>query len=172
MYKQIYIEEPWLTTDRFRSEYNRFNSPSNYLCMMSPYALDSPLWVNLYDVFFSVWVPYSQKGVDGGSNWRARTRETEVRLDGWCEGGGCATNRKEWRALVHITEWVLRGHFCLTLCSSDRPPVLWWLSPGEGRDAVTWCGWDKLKGAKIGPTLNELYSDSDSNNFMIFISKI
>ena len=35
-------------------------------------------------------------------------RETEVRLDGWCEGdlrqqrndgGGCS---KEWRALVHV----------------------------------------------------------------------
>ena len=22
--------------------------------------------------------------------------------------------------------------------------MLWWLSHGEGRDAVTWCGWDKL----------------------------
>ena len=28
---------------------------------------------------------------------------------------------------------------------SDRPPVLWWLSPREGRDAVTWCGWDNCK---------------------------
>ena len=27
---------------------------------------------------------------------------------------------------------------------SDCHPVFWWLSPGEGRDAVTWCGWDKL----------------------------
>ena len=48
--------------------------------------------------------------VDGGSNRRAGTRETEVRLDGWCEGslgqqrnddGGCATMlsgelTKEW----------------------------------------------------------------------------
>ena len=23
--------------------------------------------------------------------------------------------------------------------------MLWWLSHGEGRDTVTWCGWDKLK---------------------------
>ena len=56
---QIYIEEPWLTSDsltsdRFRSE-PRFNSPFNYLCMMTRYTLDSPLWVNLYQVFFSVW---------------------------------------------------------------------------------------------------------------------
>ena len=42
-------------------------------------------------------------GVDGGSKWRACTRETEVRLDGWCEGslgqqrndgGGCASMRE------------------------------------------------------------------------------
>ena len=32
-------------------------------------------------------VPYGQKGVDGGSKWNAGTRETEVGLDGWCEGG-------------------------------------------------------------------------------------
>ena len=32
-------------------------------------------------------VPYGQKGVDGRSLWRTGTRETEVRLDGWCEGG-------------------------------------------------------------------------------------
>ena len=45
------------------------------------------------------------------SAWRTGTRETEVRLDGWCEGGlgqqksdggGCATDRKEWIALVHM----------------------------------------------------------------------
>ena len=27
---------------------------------------------------------------------------------------------------------------------SVHPPILWWLSHGEGRDAITWCGWDKL----------------------------
>ena len=27
---------------------------------------------------------------------------------------------------------------------SDRPPVLWWLSPREEWDAVTLCCWDKL----------------------------
>ena len=32
-------------------------------------------------------VPYGQKGVDGRSQWRTGTRETEVRLDGRCEGG-------------------------------------------------------------------------------------
>ena len=26
-----------------------------------------------------------QKGVDGRSRWRTGIRETEVRLDGWCE---------------------------------------------------------------------------------------
>ena len=28
-----------------------------------------------------------QYGVDGRSQWRTGTRETEVCLDGWCEGG-------------------------------------------------------------------------------------
>ena len=50
--------------------------------------------------------------VSGG---RVRGRpKTEVRLDGWCEGGlrqqrndveaarQCAKDRKEWRALVHM----------------------------------------------------------------------
>ena len=45
-------------------------------------------------------IPYSQKGVDGRSQWGTGTRETEVRLDGFCEsglmqqrndGGDCAT---------------------------------------------------------------------------------
>ena len=34
----------------------------------------------------NVLVPYGQKGVDGGSKYRAGTRETQVRQDGWCEG--------------------------------------------------------------------------------------
>ena len=43
-----------------------------------------------------------QTGVNGGSKWRAGTIKTEVRLDGWCEGGlgqqrndggGCAVMR-------------------------------------------------------------------------------
>ena len=57
------------------------------------------------------WLPYGQKGVDGRSQWGTGTRETEVRLDGRCEGGlrqqkndggGCARDLKEWRALVHM----------------------------------------------------------------------
>ena len=32
-------------------------------------------------------VPYGQKGVDGRSQWMTGARETEVRLDRWCEGG-------------------------------------------------------------------------------------
>ena len=32
-------------------------------------------------------VSYGQMGVDGGSKWKAGTRETKVRLDRWCEGG-------------------------------------------------------------------------------------
>ena len=46
---------------------------------------------------------YGQKGVDGRSKWRTGTWETEVSLDGYCEGGlrqqrndggGCATMRE------------------------------------------------------------------------------
>ena len=52
-----------------------------------------------------------KNGVDGRNQWGTGTRETKVRLDGWCEGGlrqqrnnggGCAKDRKEWRALVHM----------------------------------------------------------------------
>ena len=48
-------------------------------------------------------LPYGQKSVDGRSQWGTDTRETEVRLDGWCEGdlrqqrndgGGSATMRE------------------------------------------------------------------------------
>ena len=58
MYIQIYIEEPWLTSDsltsdRLRSE-SRFNSPPNDLFMTTRYTQDSPLWANSYYVFFSV----------------------------------------------------------------------------------------------------------------------
>ena len=60
----------------------------------------------------------------------------------------CAKDRKEWRALVHMKLNELHAAIFAWHCVlSDCPPVLWWLSPGEGRDAVTWCGWDKqLKG--------------------------
>ena len=48
------------------------------------------------------WVLYGQKGVDGGSKWRAGTRETEVRLDGWCTGGlGQQRNDGEGCASIH-----------------------------------------------------------------------
>ena len=57
---------------------------------------------------------YAQKSVDGRSQWRTGTSETEVRLDEWCEGGlrhrgmtveaarQCAKDRKQWRALVYM----------------------------------------------------------------------
>ena len=53
-------------------------------------------------------------GVIGRSKWKTSTRETEVRLDGWCEvalcnrrmtveaARQCAKDRKEWRALLHM----------------------------------------------------------------------
>ena len=95
-------------------------------------------------------IPYGQKGVDRGSMWMAGPRENEVGVDGWCEGGlgqqkndggGRASMRERSERVespgTYITELVSRGHFCLALCFSARPPVLWWLSPGEGWDAVT-----------------------------------
>ena len=54
------------------------------------------------------------EGVDCRNQLGKGTRETEVRLDGWCEGGHrqqrndggcCATmreNRREWRTLVYM----------------------------------------------------------------------
>ena len=49
-----------------------------------------------------------------------------------------AKDRKEWRALGYMKlnefhEVIFAWHCVL----SNRHPVLWWLSPGEGRDAVT-----------------------------------
>ena len=55
-----------------------------------------------------------EKGVDGGSKWRAGTRETEVGLDGGCEGGlgqqrndcgGCVSMREKVESPgTHLTE--------------------------------------------------------------------
>ena len=99
-------------------------------------------------------VEYSQKGVDGGSKWKAGMGYTEVRLDGWCDGGlgqqgddgrSCARIAKdwiEWRALVHMYIEFHAAIFIWLLCLSDRPPALWGLSPGEGCVAV--CSWGKL----------------------------
>ena len=62
--------------------------------------------------------------VDGGSEWRAGARETEVRLDGWCkggvgqqrkDGGGCASMRERSERVdgpgTYVTELVLSCHF-------------------------------------------------------------
>ena len=50
----------------------------------------------------------------------------------------CVKDRKEYRALVHmILNEFHAAIFASTCVLSDRPPVLWWLSPGEGWDAVT-----------------------------------
>ena len=77
--------------------------------------------------------------------WRIGTRKTEVRLDGWCEGGfeqqnnedggGARMNERSERVDLHdayVTEWISRCHFTWHCFRSDRPRVLWWLSPGEG----------------------------------------
>ena len=67
------------------------------------------------------------------------SEETEVGLDGWCEGGvGQQRNdgggfAKEWRALVHmLLNQFHAAIFAWPCVPSDRPPVLWWLSPGKG----------------------------------------
>ena len=44
----------------------------------------------------------------------------------------CAKDRKEWRANEFHA-----AIFAWPRVLSDRPPVLWCLSPGEGWDAVT-----------------------------------
>ena len=51
----------------------------------------------------------------------------------------CAKDRKEWRALVYICNCMsfTRPFFAWKCVLSDHPPMLWWLSYGEGRDAVT-----------------------------------
>ena len=90
------------------------------------------------------------KGVDGGSKWIAGTREMRL---GWMDGvkvalgnrgmtvdaaRQCAKDRKEWRALVHMyLNKFNAGIFAWHCVLSDRPPILWLLSHGEGRDAVT-----------------------------------
>ena len=85
------------------------------------------------------------------SQWGTSTRETEVRLDGWRkgslrqqrnDGGGCATMRERPERVespgtyacnwMSFTRLFLLGQVFL----SDRPPMLWWLTHGEG-DAVT-----------------------------------
>ena len=50
----------------------------------------------------------------------------------------CAKDRKAWRALVHIKLNEFHAAIFAWPCVlSDRPPMLWWLSHEEGRDAVT-----------------------------------
>ena len=49
----------------------------------------------------------------------------------------CSKNRKEWRALVHISLNDFQAAIFAWPCVlSDLPQELWWLSPGEGWDAV------------------------------------
>ena len=38
---------------------------------------------------------------------------------------------------AYVTEFVSLPHFAWPCVLSDRPPVLWWLSPGEGWNAIT-----------------------------------
>ena len=56
-----------------------------------------------------------QKGVDGGSKWRVGSKETEIGLDGWCEGGlrqqrndgrSCATMRERSERVKSLGTYV------------------------------------------------------------------
>ena len=50
----------------------------------------------------------------------------------------CAKVRKEWRALVHMQLNEFHAAIFAWPCVlSDRPPMLFWLSHGEGKDAAT-----------------------------------
>ena len=60
-------------------------------------------------------MPHSQKGIDGRSQWGTVKTETEVRLDGWCEGGirkqsnereGSATMRERSERLESTATYV------------------------------------------------------------------
>ena len=44
--------------------------------------------------------------------------------------------RKSGEPGTYVTEWVSWAIFAWHCVLSDRPPMLWWLSHGEGRDAV------------------------------------
>ena len=75
-------------------------------------------------------VSHIQKGVDGGSKRRVGTRQTEIRLDGWCKGvlgqhmndsESCSTMREGQERVespaAYVTDCVSLGHFCLALYS-------------------------------------------------------
>ena len=71
-------------------------------------------------------------------------------MDGWCEvglgqqrndGGGCASMREGSERVESPGTYIINEFhaaiFAWPCVLSDRPPVLWWLSPGERWDAVT-----------------------------------
>ena len=58
------------------------------------------------------------------------------------DGGGCATMRNRSERVESPSTYVTENHFYTAIFAwhcvlSDHPPLPWWLSPGEGRDAVT-----------------------------------
>ena len=97
------------------------------------------------------WVPYGQKGIDGGSKWRPRfgwvddvkvalgNRGMKVEAARQCAKIG--KSGEPW----FISNWMSFMQLSWLCVLSESPPMPWWLSPGEGRDAVTWCGWYKLE---------------------------
>ena len=63
--------------------------------------------------------------------WRLHNNAQKIGKSGepWC--------RCNWMSFMQL--------FGLILCSFGLSPMLWWLSPGEGWDTITWCSWDKLQ---------------------------
>ena len=85
---------------------------------------------------------WNHRGWAGWMVWRWSSATEEWR---WVL---CVKARKIGKSgeLWYIRKWMsfTRRFFAWPCDLSDRSPVLWWLSPGEGWDAVTWGGWDKL----------------------------
>ena len=70
--------------------------------------------------------------------WRCRLRDTrKIGKSGepWC--------------IWYVTNCFSSIIFVRPCVLSDRPTVLWWLSHGEGWDAVTWCGLVNVKTAQL-----------------------
>ena len=96
-------------------------------------------------------VPYSWKSVDGGCKYRESTGQTEVMLDGWCEGdlgqqtddgAGCLTTTERQEGVDSLGAYVDYVFFATIFCVipvffGTALPHSCDLLPVEGWDAVT-----------------------------------
>ena len=109
IYKYIFKNLDSLLTPSLltvRSE-SRFNSQSNYLCMMTRNELDSSLWVNLYHVFFSVLIVQNKQSEC--ENWQTCTGKRRSILE-WIEKGSCdLQNTAKGRLVTYLNmiDWDL-----------------------------------------------------------------